>query len=334
MLIAVTVLAVPRAQGPTDPFAFLAPDIRLSHNERQRIDRGETIVRVLPGQGHDVATVAITPTSMSPARLIAWTEAIEQLKAGPDVRAVRRVSSPPRPDEFSTLTLPMSDLEDLRKCGPGACEIKLTAAEIGMIRNEIRLAGADWAARANEAFRQVARTRIADYLAGGYAALAPYADGRSLPSRAQAFDELLRKSAFLDKLPPLMAAIEAPAAAVAPEAFVYWATEQFGAKDVVSATHTIITTSEDPSLPAVMIASKQIFATHYAIASLNVTALVRRPGADDAPDYLVVVNRTSVDAIEGLLGGFVRRSIENRVRRETPAMVVRLRDRIEAGPPR
>jgi hypothetical protein len=245
------------------------------------------------------------------------------------------VSAPPRPEEFSTLTLPASDLQDLRKCGPGACELKLTAAEIGMIRNEIRLAGTEWTARANEAFRTVARTRIADYLAGGYAALAPYADGRSVPSRAQAFADLLQKSPFLRNLPPLMSAINATSATGdTSDAFVYWATEQFGAKDVVSATQTIIRTSDDPALPAVMIAGKQIFATHYSVASLNVTALVRRPGADGPPYYLAVINRTSVDAIEGLLGGFVRRSIESRVRRETPAMVVKLRDRIEAGPPR
>jgi hypothetical protein len=292
------------------------------------------MARVLPGREHDVAIVAVTLTSLSPARLIAWANAIEQLKHGPTVQSVRRLSSRPRADEFSTLNLPPDDLQDLRRCGPGACGVKLSANEMGQIRDEIRVAGADWAARANAVFRDIARDRILAYLAGGLAALAPYADGRSEPARAPAFEKLIEHSPFLRHLPALLARLGPPAAGLGDGDFTYWSVEQFGAKNVVTATHTIITTSDDPARPAVLVAGKQIFATHYAVASLNVTALVRRPGGAGAPYYLVVVNRTSVDDIEGLLGGFVRHSVESRMRRDTPGLVAALRERMESGPPR
>ena len=322
------------ARAESDPFAFLSPTVHLSNNDRQRIERGDTIVNTLPPRGRDVAMVAVTLTTMSPERLVAWAGDIERLKAVPSVHRVRRLSSEPALDEFAALSLPDEDIRDLRNCRLGSCEIKLTAPEMIELRREMQLAGPQWMARANAVFREIAHARVVTYLAGGHAALEPYADGHGEPSRAASFNSVIANSPFLQRTPLMAALLLRPAPDTdGVESFTYWSVEDFGVKAVAGATETIITTSNDPGSPAVLVAGKQIFATHYSSASLNLTSLVRRNGPG-APYYLVVVNRSTIDTVEGFFGGFVRRTIEGRVRRETGAMITSLRKRIETGPPR
>lgn len=103
---------------------------------------------------------------------------------------------------------------------------------------------------------------------------------------------------------------------------------------MASATQTVITTSTDAALPPVLIAGKQIFATHYSSASLNLTALVPRPSASGAPYYFVVVNRSSIDSLGGFFGAITRRFVESRIRRDTPGVILSVKRRIEASPPR
>jgi hypothetical protein len=334
--IAMSAIAFPAADAD-DPFAFLEPAIQISAADRARIERGDTIVNILPSRPHEVALVAITPTTMTPERLAAWIGDVERLKATPVnvVHQVQQLSQHPALEEFSDLELPAEDIRDIRNCRPGSCEVKLTEAEMSRMRGEMQKAGPGWLARGNAVFREIAHDRVTSYLSGGLAALPPYADGHGEPSRAKAFAALVANSPYLLRVPALHAMLDHPRAN-GPEvtSFIYWSVEQLGAKAVASATQTIITTSTEPGAPAVISAGKQIYATHYSSASLNLVALVHRPAPGSTPYYLVVVNRTTIDAVGGMLGPITRRVVEGRMKRDAPGLVATFRRRIEAGPPR
>jgi hypothetical protein len=281
--------------------------------------------------------VAIAPTSMSPEHLVQWSSDIERLKATPQVLRVKRLSAKPALDEFAQLTLPDADVRDMRSCRPGSCNVKLTEAEISQMRAEMANAGDDWLARGNAVFREIAHARVSAYLSGGLAALAPYADGHGESSRAAAFASIVGHSEFLFSVPSFRPLLNQPVASgPGVTSFVYWSVEQLGAKAVASATQTIIAApaSPGPAAPLVLIAGKQIYATHYSSGSLNLVALVRRAGSVDAPYYLVVVNRSSIDAVGGFFGGIARKVIESRMKRDAPGLVTSTRQRIESGPPR
>jgi hypothetical protein len=311
----------------------------VSTADRARLSRGDTIASIVPSKGHEVSLVAITPTTMSPERLAQWSSDIERLKATPQVLSVKRLSAQPALGEFAKLTLPDADIRDIRNCRPDSCDVKLTAAEIARMRSEMQRAGANWLARGTAVFREIAHERVTAYLAGNLAALAPYADGQGESSRAAAFAAIVGNSGFLENTPSFRPLLNQPVASgPGVVSFTYWSVEKFGAKPVASATQSIIATSisDDPSAPAVLIAGKQIYATHYSSGSLNLVALVRRPASvtSGTPYYLVMVNRSSIDSLGGLFGGVERRLIEGLMRREGPDLVVTFRDRIEAGPPR
>ncbi len=285
--------------------------------------------------------VAISPTTMTPERLVQWSSDTERLKATPQVLRVKRLSAKPSLEEFSTLTLPEGDIRDVRGCRPDSCNVKLTVAEIARMRDEMQRAGGNWLERGNAVFREIAHERVTAYLAGGLGTFAPYADGHGESSRTAAFATIVGNSEFLPNVPSFRPLLNQPiASGPGVVSFTYWSVEQLGAKAVASATQTIIQTpaSADPAVPAVLIAGKQIYATHYSSGSLNLVALVRRPASTStltgAPYYIVVVNRSSIDAIGGLFGGIARKVIEGRMKRDAPGVIATFRQRIEAGPPR
>lgn len=337
LLLSPTLINSQSPTGSPDPFAFFSSTFQINASDRQRIERGETIVNIVPAEGHEISIVAITQTTMSPERLVQWSSDIEKLKATPQVLRVKRLSAKPALDEFSQLTLPDADIRDVRSCHPESCNVKLTAAEIARMRGEMQKGGAGWLERGNAVFREIAHERVAAYLAGGLGALAPYADGHGESSRTLAFATIVGNSSFLLNAPSFRPLLNQPVASgPGVVSFTYWSVEQLGAKAVASATQTIIerSASTDPSVPTVLIAGKQIYATHYSSGSLNLVALVRRPAASGPPYYLVAVNRSSIDAIGGLFGGIARKVIEGRMRRDAPGIIATLRQRIEAGPPR
>jgi hypothetical protein len=96
-------------------------------------------------------------------------------------------------------------------------------------------------------------------------------------------------------------------------------------------THLSVVRGDGWRTPEVLVAAKQVFATHYMNGSLAITALSRN-GAG-AERYLTYLNRSHVDLFDGAFGGLVRRIFERRVRAEAPAVLDELRRKLEAGDP-
>jgi hypothetical protein len=89
--------------------------------------------------------------------------------------------------------------------------------------------------------------------------------------------------------------------------------------------------SSNAAIRTVVVAGKQIFATHYLDGGLGLTMILH----DDATSasYLAYVNRSQVDLLRGFFGTIVRGVLEDRVARQAPAIVGTLRARLESGDP-
>ena len=175
--------------------------------------------------------------------------------------------------------------------------------------------------------------RVQTYLSGGQHALAPYADRKESLSLSDAFSSIVRHSVYLTKrLPELADYLVRYPAAPAPQvdSFVYWSKEQLAGRTIVSATHVSILHASDDSLPEVLVAGKQIFATRYMSGRLNITTIVR---GEAGHRYLAYVNRSRVDLLERWFGGLARMVIERRVKGEASEVLQGLRQRLESGEP-
>lgn len=320
-------------EGSPDPFGFFEPHA-LSDADRRQLDRGTPIVRILPAEGQQLAV--LTAVSLAPQatsdRTAAWILRVEELRRNRYVLATRRFSSPPRLEDLDSLTLDPQDLDDIRACRPGHCDVKLTGAEMAELHGVISRSGAGWRAAVQQAFREIVLRRVQMYLLGGHGALDLLHDHKRPTSPRQAFIGLLEESAFLERrLPvPVEQLATCPGAFRHGEAFLYWSKERLGGKSVISATHVAVVRSANAQDPEALSIGVQIFATHYLEGAIGVTAFVRD---GRGRSYLVYLNRSDVDILSGLWGGLARSIIEGRLRKDGPAILREVGARVAAGAP-
>lgn len=308
--------------------------LSLTVSDYARLNAGESLVDLLPAESREVAVRAVTRIDAEPGRLIEWTRRVEDLHKGRHVDAIGRFSQPPRLADLDALSLGDDDLTDLRRCRPGKCGVKLDDAEIADLRETIGEAGADWKAAAQRTFRIIVLARAERYLAEGHAVSATYHDARRVVRLDSEFAALASEIALTHpRLFPLTNYLslypEGQTADV--ESFLYWSRESLGAKPIVSITHVAMIESRDRGIREALVARKQVYASHYILASLSFMAISASP--DGTHRYLVYLNRSRSDVFDGLFGGFIRRTIARRLRAEAPQALQALRQKLESGEP-
>lgn len=315
-----------------DPFAFLEPSVTLTTAERDQLHRGQPIARVLPAEELEVAVLAAVPVNIDADRLVAWMRRIEELKKSSYVLAIRRFSNPPQIEDVADLTLDDADLSAARDCRPGNCGLKLSASEMTLLQTAAAGAGGDWKPAVQRAFRGVVLERARAYVARGE--MAAYEDQSTPVWPATRFVALLEHSEFVGAhLPRLAEYLRGSPSTVAPgaESFLYWSKERLARKAVISVTQVSIVRTEDPGVPNVQVASREVFSAHYTNASFALTALVR--GEPGRSNYLVYVNRSEADVLRGTLSGLIRWFLQRRLRSESANVLQSLRRRLESGAP-
>ncbi|RPI52906.1 MAG: hypothetical protein EHM55_15335 [Acidobacteria bacterium] len=334
LVLAVVVVRAPGAATRSDPFAFWQPSISVTETDRRRLERGEPVAHALPASGREIAIFAAQPVRADGDRLVAWMQQIEALKQSRYVLAISRFSDPPQLADLARLTLDENDLSAIAECTPGDCSLKLTAPEMTRFQSVLREAGTNWKPAVQDGFRQVVLERVEAYLAGGLAALAPYANTSRPVSPDVHFARLVQHSPFLAaRLPKVVGVLTGFPAVWLPRRqwFLYWSKERFNGKAIVRATHVIIVRGTEPGEPDALVFGKEVFATHYLNASLGVTAIVR--AEPESMSYLVYMNRSDVDLVRGPFGGLVRKVIKDRLKTESKSVLQGLRQRLESGDP-
>ena len=99
----------------------------------------------------------------------------------------RRLSHPPRLEDFAALRLPDEDLSDLRTCRVGDCELKLGERPLQALRAEVDWNGPSPWVNANAVMRRFMLEYATGYLDGGDDRLAVYRDGSRPRFVAQEF---------------------------------------------------------------------------------------------------------------------------------------------------
>jgi hypothetical protein len=307
---------------PPDPFAWLQPTVTMDAAARARLDRGEVVVRVLPAVDAELGVFAAARLDADGEMLAAWAESIAQLKKSPYVLSLRRFSDPPEIEDLETMVLDGTDLESVRRCRPGACDVKMPADDIVSLRQTADAGGALWKDAVQQRFREIVFSRVAAYQANRLAGFQPYADHRKPIDPQAAFGLLLGRSPYLTS--------DAFADADT-ESFFYWSKEQYGTgKPVIGVTHVDIVRPRMPNAVRVAVVSRDILATHYRNASVGLTAV-----AEDATGqrYLIYVNRSQLDVLGGHFGGWKRAIVEGKLKNESAGVLNEVRRRLESGPP-
>jgi hypothetical protein len=329
--------AAPLATAQTGRFQFpgrletyLTNTVRLSADERQRLIAGSPVTKMLDADGsHEVAVLGAVWISAPIGRYVEAVRDIETFERGGGFKLTKRISAPPRLEDFSELHLPDQDIADLRNCRVGDCRVKLGERAIKRFQSEIDWNAPTARAAANRLMQHVALEYVTRYLDGGNEQLAVYRDDSRPTFVSQEFRTMVNRMPVLTAYMPDMRRylLEYPRVTV-PDAtsFLYWQETEFGLRPTLRISH--VTIRENPE--DTVVASKMLYASHYFRTALELRALV--PDASRGPGFwLVTVNRSRADGLSGLTGFFVRRRVRSEVQNGALAALRSTKQRLETA---
>ena len=310
---------------PQDPVGLLARAITLSGAGGRSLDRGGIVSRTLKGDEHQVGVFAMSRINVPPEALIAHARDIGELKRSSFVTAIQRFSNPPTLTDLDQLVLTARDVEAVERCAAGNCSFKFSAPEMKLLRSLAAPGAPDRHAALQRAFRSCGRESRPILPVGSAARHRHQQIGAVLPGRV--FNGTSRDPADAGSPRASDWLRNSPHDTTRVESFLYWSQETFGAgKPVVSVTHVGLIAPDSPGDPAIVL-GKQIFSTRYMTGGLSLTAIATEPAK--GAHYLVYLNRTGVDLLDGLMGPLKRSVLESRLHSELPNIVQKLRVRLE-----
>lgn len=101
---------------------FLNTAATLSRSERKLLVSGQPVTKLLDADGSkEVAVLGAVWIEAPIGRYVEAVKNIDTFETGGGFKVTRRVSAPPRLEDFDALRLPDRDLDDLRDCRVRGC---------------------------------------------------------------------------------------------------------------------------------------------------------------------------------------------------------------------
>jgi hypothetical protein len=270
------------------------------------LEQGRTIVKLTPiTDKREVAVCGLVTLRTSAEQFLrSYLDGMGR-QNNQTVLEAGRFGTAPAVADLQQLTIDPAEIEDLKSCVAGDCQLKLSARMIERLRREVDWEAPYYQAQATQLLKTMLVDYVRDYLARGPAALIEYNDKRDGIRVADEQQALSSASGYLNDL--LRDA--QPGLQLVEEAIV-WSKIKFGLKPVLVFNHVRAYKVDREHGPQVLVASNQIYANHYFTSSLALTAFVNVPGATP---YLVYENRSRTDGLVGPFSKLKRGVIEGKL---------------------
>jgi hypothetical protein len=323
----------------------LRDEAAFTANDFSALERGEMVVRLLPlGNRREVAICGVmrmpVPIAVS---LQAFQESMTQ-RGRESVLEIGKFSNPPSLEDVQALTLEDRDIEDLKQCVVGQCELKMSAAMIERFRKEVDWPSPDYRTQATRLFRQMLLEYVRDYLAHGNSALIEYRDQTPGVRLDEEHRSLLESSLYINDFAPeltkYLQSFPKPELTGVDNA-INWTKVNFGLKPVTIITHVATYKRKFNGVPQILVVQKQLYANHYFDSSLALTALINvaRDGST-SDSYLLYTNRSRADSLAGSFSKLKRALVEEEAVANLNAILIQTLQNLEnrsmtqAGSPR
>ena len=331
LLIAAPVASVPQLSPPTLPSrldGYLTQVVKLAPEERKQLTGGSPVAKLLDvDKSKEVSVFGAIWIDAPIHRYVEAIKDIERFESGGNFTITRRIGEPARLADFADLHLPREDVEDLRKCRVGDCNVKLGEAAIQRFQSDVDWSGANAQAGADALMRQLALEYVSGYVEGGNKRLAVLRDKSRPAFIDQELGEMIEKMPELTSYLPEIRRdlLEFPSRSLSgATSFLYWQETRFGLKPTIRISHVVIRETADSAV----VASKMLYATHYFWTGLELRALIPAPSRERG-FWLITGNRGRSDGLSGFTGSIVRGRVQSEARDGTLAALRSTKDRLE-----
>jgi len=326
-VLAVLGPAVATAQEPKT-LKFLREVIHLDDGQLADVEKGEVVTKQLPTTDKaEIAAFGILKTSGTVDQLLALAKDVLKTHKIPQIPEMGLLSSPAKLEDLKGLHQPPDDIEALKKCKAGSCDVKFgTKGMEAVSRIDWKAAGAE--AQATATLNQLMVDYAVAYQQGGTAAMANALDKKDEKSRADLYRELLAQSPYLvdyvKEFNDYLADYPKGTLAGA-EDVLYWTKDTFGPKPVVSVYHATFYKGPRGALTA----TKLVGASHFFNASLQIEAAT--PAPDGKGLYVLSLQRTIVDPPTGMLAGTLMGKVRSGVETSVKEGLKKVREHLAAA---
>ncbi len=332
-LLALEIAGAPvRGQGqpplPERLDSYISSYVKLTSKEQTRLLAGEPVTRLLDvDPSKEVAIFGAVWVNAPIARYVSAVRDIESFETGDNFLVTKRISNPPRLEDFDKLTLPPDDISDLKTCKVGDCELKLGASALTRIQQETDWSKPTAGADVERAVRKLALEYVTGYLEGGNSRLAQYRDTERPTFVAREFEAMVNEMPSLTNyLTGLKTYLLGYPKATLPksESFLYWQDVKFGLKPTIRINHLTIVDQQSH----VAVVSKMLYASHYFWTAIELRVLVPDPARGEG-FWFVNVNRSRSDGLSGFTGSMIRGRVRDETEKGMESALKRTRTRME-----
>ncbi len=319
--------AQPALPSPLD--SFLAEEAHTSPADREALLAGNPLVKLLDADpSKEIAVLGAIWVNAPRSLYVEQVKNVEQFERGGAFRITKRISDPPRADDFAALTISDADFEDLKDCTIGDCVLKLDADGVQALRAEVDWRKPTARAEATALFRRLAFDYVNGYRAGGNARLGVHRDRERPTFVANEFRSMIERLPRLGaELPHLTRyLLDYPKATLKNATdFLYWQETQFGLRPTIRISHLVIQDGPNQTV----VASKMLYASHYFWTALELRVLLPDP-ARGPGFWLVTVNRSRSDGLSGFTGRVIRGRVRSEVETGARTALTATKTRLEA----
>jgi hypothetical protein len=331
LVIAVSLFASTNASSPEE---FLREQMQLSPDQITDVQNGKAVAKILPSsKPSDIYVFGAVYIHAKPDAYLQFMQDMNRLKKVSGYLGVGEFSTPPTFGDMAGLSVEQADIEDLKNCRLGNCEVQLPEESMEAARASINWKSPNVAEQVNNLAKGRILRLLNDYQKSGDAALLTYRDKRDPVPVAEQFQSLLSRVGFFPEYLPDLNEYLLHYPQSKPEGaqdFFYWKKVNFGLKPTIRVNHGIVYRVSGPAHRVYVLAIKQLYATHYFQTAVDLSFCVQRSNAS-AEDgfYLITVKASRQAGLTGVKGGLVRTVAVNKTRSSLEKALNSIRENLE-----
>ena len=300
------------SQSKLDLNTFFAKNIGLSQEQIADIRNGQAVAKNLESRVPDeIFVFGAIYINADLEKYVSFAADIDRLRKLSEFLAIGTFSSPPQLSDLKGFTFDSDDVAALKKCKPGDCDVQVPARGMERVRKTVNWSAPDRDEQVNQLLQNAAVQLMVAYQQKGNQVLGEYNDKKHPTVVPGQFKYILSYAKALPQYLPSLASylINYPNGKPANVTDTFqWAKVKFGLKPTLRVTHIVTMRGNGPDEPAVAIAEKQLYSSHYFETALDLTFCVRDDRDPPKPGFFLIKAMGSEQAgLTGFKGSIVRR---------------------------
>jgi hypothetical protein len=321
-------------QTGNEPVTFFKEFIGLQDDQIADIQHGKAVTKVLSTKTPaEVAVFGAVYIHGSVENYLKAAQNVTSLRGSPNYLGIQQFSTPPKLSDLQGFVLEEDDINDLKNCKPGHCELQLPAESIEEFKTQVNWSAPDVAAQVNGLAQKMALEELVRYQKDGNSALGSYYDKEHPVHVIEQFQSLLRESSSMPRyLPDLEQYLMDYPRTQLPNSkdVFYWERVKFGLKPTLRMNHMVIDRGSGTPGAIDSVAIKQLYASHYFQTALDLSVCAKdssRP--EEKGFYLITVKGSRQAGLTGPKGSMIRKTAVSRTRSSLESSLMHIKKVLE-----